>query len=133
MFYLKIWQGTRQHNILAFWMQINVSGKFFSSVKRKTPINWQSIWSMFGSLTFDNDLRFLQNQYIHIHFTCFLMQIKSLFYLYVIQWCNDFIFKLTSEIRVFGVAQLTDRYCANLPQKSLTTTWNGKKTYLSKI
>jgi hypothetical protein len=35
---------------------------------------------------------------------------------------NDFIFKLPSEIRVFGVAQLTDRYCANLPQKSLTTT-----------
>jgi hypothetical protein len=28
----------------------------------------------------------------------------------------------SSEIRVFGVAQLTDRYCANLPQKSLTTT-----------
>jgi hypothetical protein len=40
----------------------------------------------------------------------------------VIQLFNDFIFKLTSEIRVFGVAQLTDRYCANLPQKSLTTT-----------
>jgi hypothetical protein len=40
--------------------------------------------------------------------TCFLMQIESLFYLYVIQLCNDFIFKLTSEIRVFGVAKLTD-------------------------
>jgi hypothetical protein len=33
------------------------------------------------------------------------------------------LFKINKEnFFVFGVAQLTDRYCANLPQKSLTTT-----------